>query len=109
MISKLQIIILILSLLDLTATYLYASSFHTKFPQLDYKTLEANPIIRTSWKLFGLNLGMIIGGVIVLALLSLLVLSISDKWQYYLCGALSMMIIYHFLNFSQLANLKPAP
>lgn len=102
-----QIVILIMSVLDLTATYFYASTFHEKFPKLDYTTLEANPILRMSWRHFGLNIGMIVGGIIVFALLTLLTLSISDKWQYYLFGALTMMLIYHFLNFSQLAALKP--
>lgn len=108
MITKLQIIIMIMSILDLGATYFYVSTFHAKFPQLDYTTLEANPILRMSWKQFGLGTGMIIGGIVVFALLSLLTLTASEKWQIYLAGVLSMMIIYHFLNFSQLAALKPA-
>lgn len=107
MINKLQIIILILSLFDLTATYLYASQFHAKFPQLDYTTLEANPILRMSWRKFGLKAGMIIGGIIIFSLLILIVLSIEINWQYFLAGALSMMVVYHFLNFAQLAALKP--
>jgi len=109
MITKLQIIILILSVIDLGATFLYISTFHNKFPQLDYTTLEANPILRMAMKNLGLVKGMIVGGLIVFAILVLLVLTIPDKWQYYLSGVFTMMIVYHFLNFSQLANLKPIP
>lgn len=109
MISKIQILIMVMSLIDITATYFYVSTFHAKFPQLDYTTLEANPILRMSWKKFGLGLGTIIGGFIVFSILSLIVLTASEKWQIYLAGVLSMMIIYHFLNFSQLAALAPAP
>jgi len=96
-----------MSLIDLTATYFYVSTFHVKFPQLDYTTLEANPILRMAWKKFGLNAGMIFGGVIVLGLASLIALTAPEKWQFFFAGLLTMMIVYHFLNFSQLAALKP--
>ena len=109
MITKLQIAILVMSLLDLTATYLYVSTFHTKFPKLDYTTLEANPILKMSWQKFGLNTGMIVGGLIVFAILFLITFTASEKWQIYLAGVFTMMIIYHFLNFTQLAQLKAAP
>ena len=105
--SKLQIIILLMSLADLTATYLYVSTFHNKFPTLDYTSLEANPILKAAWKQLGLNIGMIVGGLIVFTILLLVVLSTPDKWLMYLAGVFTMMLIYHLLNFSQLANLKP--
>lgn len=108
MITKLQIFILVLSILDLTFTYFYVSTFHAKFPKLDYTTLEANPILRMSWKKLGSKSGMIVGGAIVFIILTLLVLSISEKWQYFLAGILLMMNVYHLLNFSQLSALKPA-
>jgi uncharacterized integral membrane protein len=105
--TKLQILILIMSLIDLTATYFYVGTFHNKFPQLDYKTLEANPILRMAWTKFGLNWGMIIGGIIVFAILFLIIMTAPEKWHMYLAGVFTMMIIYHFLNFAQLAALKP--
>jgi hypothetical protein len=108
MLNKIQIVILVLSLFDLGATYLYVNTFHAKFPQLDYTTLEANPILKTAWKNFGLTKGMIIGGAIVFSILFLIVYGASEKWQYFLFGLLVMMCVYHFLNFSQLAALKPA-
>jgi hypothetical protein len=109
MIKTIAIIILIMSIIDLTATYFYVTTFHTKFPTLDYTTLEANPILKMSWKTFGLNVGMIVGGIVVFAILTLIVLNISDEWLYYLMGVFSMMIVYHLLNFTQLAALKSAP
>ncbi len=107
MIRLIVIIILVMSLIDLGATYLYLNTFHTKFPTLDYKALEANPILKLAMTQFGLVKGMIIGGIIVLAILVLIVLSISDNWLYYLTGVFSMMLVYHLLNLSQLAALKP--
>ena len=108
MITKLQILLLAMSLIDLGATFFYVSTFHTKFPTIDYTTLEANPILRMAWKQFGLHWGMIIGGIIVFGIFALLIFTIQDKWKQFFAGALSMMIIYHILNFSQLARMKPA-
>jgi len=82
------IVIMILSLVDLTATYFYVSTFHAKFPSLDYTALEANPILRMAWQKFGLPLGMILGGAIVFALLSLIALTASEKMTYFFFGAL---------------------
>lgn len=107
MIKLIIIAILILSLLDLGATYLYISTFHKKFPQLDATQLEANPVLKMAMKQFGIAKGMLIGGIIIFAILLLIVFSLSEKWLYYLTGLFTMMLIYHFLNFSQLANLKP--
>lgn len=107
MITKLQIIMIVLSLVDLTATYFYISAFHTKFPQLDYLSLEANPILKMSMQKLGLPWGYVLGAVIVFAIFLLLIFSITEKWQMFLTGALSMMCIYHILNFSQLAALRP--
>lgn len=107
--KTIQILILIFSILDIGATYLYVSSFHNKFPTLDYTALEANPILRLSWRQWGLNIGTLIGGAIVFTILLLIVLNTKDNWLWFLMGVLSMMLIYHLLNFSQLAQLKPAP
>lgn len=106
--NKLQIIILCLSVLDLAATYLYISSFHAKFPTLDYTQLEANPLIKMAMKQWGIKVGMLVGGLLVFLILTLVVLNLKSDWQFYLAGVLSMMLIYHVLNFTQLAALKPA-
>jgi hypothetical protein len=106
--SLIQIVILLLSLIDITATYIYVSTFHSKFPNLDYTQLEANPILRFSWKTFGMGIGTLVGGIIVFSILFLIIYNAKINWQYYLFGVLSMMCIYHILNINQLAHLKPA-
>lgn len=106
MINKLQIIIIILSLVDLTATYFYITTFHAQFPTLDATKLEANPILRMAMQKFGIKLGMIIGGVIVFSILCLIIFSAELNWLWFLTGVLSMMVIYHLLNFSQLVAMK---
>lgn len=104
-IALIQIIILILCLVDIMATYNYINTFHKKFPTIDYKTLEANPILRTSWKIWGLKLGSLIGGVIVFTLVLFLIFTISKEWQYFFSGVFAMMIIYHMLNWQQLMRM----
>ena len=102
------IIILVMCLVDLFATYNYVATFNKKFPKLDYKTLEANPILRKSWDMFGLNKGMLIGGIIVFLIVCVMVFTLTNEWRYFFMGAFSMMLIYHLLNWVQLMNLKPA-
>lgn len=101
------IIILVMCLIDLTATYNYVTTFHKKFPQLDYKSLEANPVLRKSWDIWGLNKGMIIGGIIVFLIVCVMVFTLTNEWRYFFMGVFSMMLIYHLLNWVQLSNLKP--
>lgn len=106
--DKIVIILMVMSLVDLTASYFYASTFHNMFPTKDYTQLEANPILSNSWKLWGLNKGMIIGGLAVFILLTIVAMSVPRDTKIYLTGVFTMMIIYHFLNFRLLAGLKPA-
>jgi hypothetical protein len=95
-------------LADLLATYNYVNTFNKKFPSLDYKSLEANPILRQCWTWFGLNIGMIIGGAIVFTLVLFMAFTLVDNWRWYFMGVFSMMLIYHLLNWVQLSNIKPA-
>ena len=99
-------IILIMCLIDLWATYNYVHTFNKKFPSLDYKSLEANPVLRKSWDIFGLNKGMIIGGIIVFLIVCVMVFTLTNEWLYFFMGTFSMMLIYHLLNWIQLSNLK---
>jgi hypothetical protein len=101
-----EIIIICMCIVDLLATYNYVNTFNKKFPKLDYKTLEANPILRNSWNLWGLKLGTIIGGTIILGLVVILAFTLTINFKYYFMGVFSMMLIYHLLNWIQLTNLK---
>ena len=93
-------------LIDIVATYNYVATFNKKYPNIDYKQLEANPILRTSWKLWGLKIGSFIGGVIVFSLVFFLIFTISINWKWFFSGVFAMMLIYHMLNWSQLIRLK---
>jgi len=102
MLRTIQIVILVLSLLDLTASYFYVNQFHKMFPKRDSSQVEANPILKYSIKSFGVKEGMIFGGILVFFIVVLLVLNITDKYLYYLAGVFTMMLVYHGLNFKLL-------
>ena len=102
MLTKIQIIIIVLSLLDLTASYFYITTFNNKFPNQDPTIIEANPILKMSIQHFGILKGMIFGGLLVFSILLLVILTLNFKFHYYLAGVLSMMLIYHTLNFNLL-------
>ncbi|HED05839.1 MAG TPA: hypothetical protein ENI61_04050 [Ignavibacteria bacterium] len=102
MLNKIQLIILGLSLSDLIASYFYINIFHKKYPKQDPTIIEANIIIKLFIKKLGIKKGMIFGELIIFAIMLLIVLNINSNSQYFLLGTLSMMLIYHLLNFNLL-------
>lgn len=102
------IAIMVMSILDMLATYNYLKTFHKKFPKLDYTQLEANPLLRYWIKKKGMKQGMITGGIQVFLILCIVMYLLADlNWLYYMAGTFSMMLIYHFANSVQLSNMKP--
>ena len=101
-----RIIILILSVIDLSLTYKYLKTFKDMFPEKDYTLLEANPIIKLCLKKFGFPTGMFISAPIIFILLFIAIVIISTEWHYFAMGLFVMMIIYHFCNLNQLKALK---
>ena len=99
-------LIILASAIDLLLSYVYVRQFRKMFPKLNWQQLEANPIIRLSWNFFGFGYGYIFSAVLIIVFWIFLVRIISINWLYFSSGLLSMMIIYHFLNFSQLKTLE---
>jgi uncharacterized protein YacL len=62
------IVLLTLSVLDLSFTFYYVHEYKKWQPDKPYKLIELNPLLVFLWNNFGLNIGMIIGSVILLAL-----------------------------------------
>ena len=62
------IVILTLGVIDLVLTYWYVHAYKQWQPNKPYKLIEKNPLLTFLWSKFGLQLGMIIGAVIILAL-----------------------------------------
>ena len=101
-------IILIMSIIDIVATYNYVNTFNKKFPKLNYKKLEANIIVRYCWDKLGMKIGSIAAGLITFTILIILVSLVTENNRYFIAGALFMMLIYHLLNYEQLKTIKNA-
>lgn len=99
MIEKIQLVVLVLALIDLTCSFLYISEFSKKNPNQDPSVIEANPILKKSIQTFGIKPGMILGGIITFGILILILFNIGTNGAWYLLGVYSMMLIYHILNF----------
>lgn len=106
MLKTVVIVVMIMSLLDLGATYVYISTFAHKFPELDAISLEANPILKLAMRQLGIEKGMIFGGIVVFLLLLIIITSLPEKWQFFLAGVLATTLLVHLLNFNQLIGLK---
>ena len=96
------IAVIILSILDLTASFLYIRKFAEKNPKIDPTIIEVNPILKFSMKTFGITAGFIYGACLVFGIIILIVFSFAEKYLFYFAGAQSMMMIYHILNFKLL-------
>ena len=62
------ILIMTLCVIDLTLTYAYVVKYKLWQPNKHYKLIERNPLLVYLWNHFSLQLGMLIGAVIILAL-----------------------------------------
>ncbi len=102
-------IIILLSCIDLLLSYLYLRQFIKMFPKTNYIILEANPLIRLSLKLFGFPKGMFISSPFVIVMWIVIVSLLSYEWLYFAMGILSMMLIYHYVNYNQLKVLERNP
>ena len=63
------VILMSLSLIDLTCTYIYVYKYKQWQESKPYNLIEQNPILVFLWNTFGLHLGMFIGSVIILSLI----------------------------------------
>jgi len=101
-----RIIIIFLSIVDLSLTHKYLKTFKNMFPDKDYTLLEANPIIKLALRKFGFPKGMYVSIPFLFILLIIAICIISTEWLYFAMGLYVMMVIYHFCNLNQLKALK---
>ena len=95
-----------LSILDLFLSYLYLKQFIHLFPEKNYVLLEANPLIKLGLKWFGFPKGMFFSMPFVVGAWYIIITLLNTEWLSFACGMLTMMIMYHWLNFNQLKDLK---
>lgn len=99
-------LIILAFILDMFLTYKYLKVYKEKYPKCDWTLAEANPILKTSLKYWGLGNGMIYGGVIIFIMLLIILALINDNWRYFILGVYYMVNTYHFVNWNALKRLK---
>ena len=104
--SNIVLLILGAFLLDMFFTYRLAQAYKNKFPDRDWTTIEANPIIRYSWRKMGLISGSCISGIIISIILFTILQFTSENWHYFFFGIYSMMCVFHYTNFKALERIK---
>lgn len=107
MISNRAIIILVLclSLFDLFMTWNMLHTFETKFPDKDVTVLEQNPIIRFFTLKFGVTNGMLLVAPLILGLWYIIIRRTVYEFKFFALGVLTMMGVFHLLNWLQLRSL----
>ena len=60
---------LVLSIIDLGATFYYVKTYKNWQPDKPYNQIELNPLLVFLWNKIGLILGMLVGSVIILTLI----------------------------------------
>lgn len=71
--NDLRFMLLVLALacaiIDLLLTYMYVKRYKNWQPNKPYNLIEMNPLLVFLWNTLGLNLGMIIGSVIIISII----------------------------------------
>ena len=65
---NLIIVMMFLSVIDLSATFFYVSKYRAWQPNKPFSLIELNPLLSFLWNKLGLHLGMIVGGIFILTL-----------------------------------------
>ena len=104
--SLIEIYILGVFLLDMFLTGLYLNEYKKRFPKNDWTLSEANPILRAYIREWGLVNGMVYGSLAILIILCMIVVLVNVNMRFFIGGFYSMAVIYHFVNFQALKQLK---
>lgn len=99
------IILLGLSIIDLTLTFIYIKLYKTWQPQKPYNLIESNPLLVFLFNNLGLVLGMFVGAVVILTLIY-----VVGKGAHWVVVALLLCVLMwvmynHFHNFGLLNKL----
>ena len=97
--------LLVLSIVDITATFLYVRQYKAWQPTKPYNLIELNPLLCFLWNKLGLYIGMIVGSVVMLTLVF-----IVGRDAHWVVGVLLFCVLIwamfnHFNNFGILQQL----
>ena len=99
------IILLLMSVIDLSATYFYIYKYKKWQPNKPYNLMERNPLLVFLLNNFGLHLGMFIGSVIILTLIYIVGKSANPIVVFLLFVFLCIALYNHYNNISLLFKL----
>jgi hypothetical protein len=99
------IILLILSVIDLTTTYIYVKTYRHWQPNKPYNLIENNPMLTFLWNNIGLELGMLVGAGIILTLIYIIGKSAWMPMVILLLCVLVWAMYNHYNNFTLLIKL----
>jgi len=94
-------ILIVLSVIDIVATYNYVSRYKKWQPNKPYELIELNPLLVFLWNTFGLHLGMFIGAIVLLALNYI----VGKEAHYSIAIILLIFLIYATYNHNKNINL----
>ena len=98
-------ILLLLSVIDLAATYVYVYKYKQWQPEKPYNLIENNPLLVFLWNNLGLVLGTIVGAAIILSLIFI----IGKSAHPIIIGILFLLLAYalsnHYTNIGLLGRL----
>lgn len=99
------VLILTLSIIDLSLTYYYVNKYKEWQPNKEYKQIELNPLLVFLWTKLGLILGMIIGSIIILTLNYIIVKDAHWIFPILILGLLLFAMYNHAHNIALLNKL----
>jgi len=94
----------VLSLLDIVYTFYNVRIL--KQHEKQWADAEYNPLVRTSWHIFGLMNGTLLAGAITLIFVLLLAYIIGERefFQGFLIGMFVIVHHYHYINYAYLSK-----
>lgn len=99
------VILMIVSLIDLSATYHYVYKYKVWQPDKPYNLIENNPLLVLLWNNFGLHFGMLMGSVIILGLMFIIGKSAHPIVIGIVFLLLGFALFTHYSNTTMLYNL----
>ena len=99
------VILMSLSLIDLSATYHYVYKYKVWQPDKPFNLIENNPLLVFLWNTFGLHLGMFIGAVVILSLIFIVGKSAHPIVSLFLFLLIAYALHNHYTNINLIQAL----
>jgi hypothetical protein len=102
------IVLGLLFLGDLIATYSYIAYIRKRYPKIDYKEFEINVFVGWAWNKFGFERGTLIAPLLLSPFWFLIYIgSIYDPHSYYLIlGVYLLLFVIHYSNITSMLSKK---